>query len=143
MFSVIAAEAKVSERTVRRVLSGPTRDTRPTVVKRARQIHGLAEKYGYQHIPNAAARATVTGRFQAVGMLTSRVAGHSYLPSSLLKHELDELSAQQHRPTSDLVRESLRRYLATEQLKAIRKLTVPLAEAQGFLTDEDVFEAVS
>lgn len=60
-----------------------------------------------------------------------------------LKHQLDELSAQQHRPTSDLVRESLRRYLATEQLKAIRKLTVPLAEAQGFLTDEDVFEAVS
>lgn len=60
-----------------------------------------------------------------------------------LKRQLDELSVQQHRPASDLVRESLRRYLATEQLKAIRKLTVPLAEAQGFLTDEDVFEAVS
>ena len=44
---------------------------------------------------------------------------------------------------SELVRESLRRYIVTEQLKAIRRVTVPLAEAQGFLTDEDVFKEVS
>jgi len=60
-----------------------------------------------------------------------------------LKRQLDALSEQSHRPASELVRESLRRYLATEQLKALRKLSVPLAEAQGFLTDEDVFKAVS
>jgi len=60
-----------------------------------------------------------------------------------LKRQLDELSRQQDRSTSDLVRESLRRYVVTEQLKAIRRVTVPLAEAQGYLTDEDVFREVS
>jgi predicted transcriptional regulator len=60
-----------------------------------------------------------------------------------LKQQLEELSRQQRRPTSELVRESLRRYIVTEQLKAIRRATVPLAEAQGFLTDDDVFQAVS
>jgi predicted transcriptional regulator len=60
-----------------------------------------------------------------------------------LRQQLDELSRQQQRPTSELVRESLRRYIATEQLKAIRRATLPLAEAQGFLTDDDVFKVVS
>ncbi len=60
-----------------------------------------------------------------------------------LKQQLDQLSRQQHRPASELVRESLRRYIAVEQLKAMRRVSVPLAEAQGFLTDEDVFKAVS
>ncbi len=60
-----------------------------------------------------------------------------------LKRQLDELSQQQHRPTSELVRDSLRRYIVTEQLKAIRRVTVPLAEAQGYLTDEDIFRDVS
>jgi predicted transcriptional regulator len=60
-----------------------------------------------------------------------------------LKKQLEELSRTMQRPTSELVRESLRRYIVTEQLKAIRRKTVPLAEAQGFLTDEDVFKEVS
>jgi len=60
-----------------------------------------------------------------------------------LKKQLEELSRQQQRPTSELVRESLRRYLVTEQLQAIRRKTVPLAEAQGLLTDEDLFKEVS
>jgi predicted transcriptional regulator len=60
-----------------------------------------------------------------------------------LKEQLEELSRQQRRPTSELVRESLRRYIVSEQLKAIRRATVPLAEAQGFLTDEDIFQAIS
>lgn len=60
-----------------------------------------------------------------------------------LKQQLEDLSRQQRRPTSELVRESLRMYIVTEQLKAIRQATVPLAEAQGFLTDDDIFKAVS
>lgn len=60
-----------------------------------------------------------------------------------LKRQLDRLSRRQHRPASDLVRESLRRFIAVEQLKTIRRMSVPLAEAQGFLTDEDIFKAVS
>ena len=60
-----------------------------------------------------------------------------------LKEQLEQLRRQLQRPTSELVRESLRQYIVTEQLKAIRRATVPLAEAQGFLTDDDIFQAVS
>lgn len=41
------------------------------------------------------------------------------------------------------MRESLRRSLASEQIAAVRKMTMPLAEAQGFVTDEDNFKADS
>lgn len=60
-----------------------------------------------------------------------------------LKRQLEALSRRTHRSASELVRESLRRFIASEQIAAIRKMTVPLAEAQGFVTDEDVFKAVS
>lgn len=60
-----------------------------------------------------------------------------------LKAQLDALSRQQQRPASELVRESLRRYIVTEQLKALRRATVPLAEAHGLLTDDDLFKVVS
>jgi predicted transcriptional regulator len=60
-----------------------------------------------------------------------------------LKRQLEALSRRTHRSASELVRESLRRFIASEQMAAIRKMTVPLAEAQGFVTDEDVFKTVS
>ena len=60
-----------------------------------------------------------------------------------LKRQLDALSRRQHRPASELVRESLRRSSASEQLAALRKIIVPLAESQGFITDDDIFKAVS
>ncbi len=60
-----------------------------------------------------------------------------------LKAQLEALSLQQQRPASELVRESLRQYVAAEQLKALRRMTVPLAEAQGLVTDDDIFQAVS
>jgi predicted transcriptional regulator len=64
------------------------------------------------------------------------------LPGELQK-KLEKLSKQQRRSTSDVVRESLRRNLAQEQLRQIREKLRPYAEARGFLTDEDVFKAVS
>ena len=60
-----------------------------------------------------------------------------------LRRELQKLSRKQQRPLSDLVRDSLRRYVAMEQFQALRAKSLPLAEAGGFLTDEDVFKAVS
>ena len=50
---------------------------------------------------------------------------------------------QEQRPASDVVRDSLRRYIAAQKFRRLRRKTLPFAEAQGFLTDEDVFEAVS
>lgn len=64
------------------------------------------------------------------------------LPDELQKM-LDELCRQQHRSSSDIMRESLRRYYAQEQLRQLREKLRPYAEAKGILTDEDVFKAVS
>ena len=60
-----------------------------------------------------------------------------------LKQQLEALSRERQRPAGELVRESLRRYLLQEELKLMRERLRPYAEAQGFLTDEDVFKAVS
>ena len=60
-----------------------------------------------------------------------------------LKAELQEISSREHVPVSDLVRESIRRYVAAQRFKSLRKRTLPFAEAQGLLTDEDVFRAIS
>jgi predicted transcriptional regulator len=60
-----------------------------------------------------------------------------------LRADLQEISARQKVPVSDLVRESIRRYVAIEQFRSLRRRTLPFAEAQGLLTDEDVFRAIS
>ncbi len=60
-----------------------------------------------------------------------------------LKADLQRISRQQKKPVSDVVRESLRRYVAVEKFRAVRKKVLPFAEAQGFLTDEDIFKAIS
>jgi predicted transcriptional regulator len=60
-----------------------------------------------------------------------------------LRADLLEISSQQSVPVSDLVRESIRRYVAVERFRSLRKKTLPFAEAQGLLTDEDVFRAIS
>ncbi|MFZ1936677.1 MAG: hypothetical protein WCB27_11540 [Thermoguttaceae bacterium] len=60
-----------------------------------------------------------------------------------LRADLLEISSRQNMPVSDLVRESIRRYVANERFRALRKRTLPFAEAQRLLTDEDVFRAIS
>jgi predicted transcriptional regulator len=60
-----------------------------------------------------------------------------------LKADLQKISRQQNKPVSDVVRESIRRYVAVERFRALRRKVLPFAEAQGFLTDEDVFNAIS
>ena len=60
-----------------------------------------------------------------------------------LRADLLEISSRQSVPVSDLVRESIRRYVAVERFRSLRRRTLPFAEAQGLLTDEDVFRAIS
>jgi predicted transcriptional regulator len=60
-----------------------------------------------------------------------------------LRADLQEISDLQSVPLSDLVRESIRRYVAVERFRLLRKRTLPFAEAQGLLTDEDVFRTIS
>ena len=56
-----------------------------------------------------------------------------------LKNDLQMISEAEHKPVSDLVRESVRRYVAVERFRQLRRKALPFAEAQGYLTDEDIF----
>ena len=47
------------------------------------------------------------------------------------------------RSRSDIARDALRRQLAVMQFEDARRSVMPFAEARGYLTDEDVFRAVS
>jgi predicted transcriptional regulator len=60
-----------------------------------------------------------------------------------LREDLQKLSEEQNKPVSDIVRESIRRYVAVEKFRALRKKVLPFAEAQGLLTDEDIFKEIS
>ena len=60
-----------------------------------------------------------------------------------LREDLKRLSRQEHKPVSDIVRDSLRRHVAVQKFRALRRRILPFAEAQGLVTDEDVFKALS
>ena len=60
-----------------------------------------------------------------------------------LNRLLDDAAKKSGRNRSDIAREALKRQLRLNQFEAIRKRIMPLAEARGFLTDEDVFSKIS
>ena len=74
----------------------------------------------------------------------------SYMSTSLtvrlddqLSQSLDKAATGSGRTRSEVVRDALRRQLAISAIDEVRKQLVPLAEAHGWLTDEDVFRDVS
>lgn len=64
------------------------------------------------------------------------------LPGSLQK-ELRALSKAEKIPVSDLVRESIRTFVTLRKFRHLRDKVLPFAEAQGLLTDDDFFQAIS
>ena len=64
------------------------------------------------------------------------------IPSEL-KKRLQEFCKKQNRSAGEAVRDSLRTYLAIERFQSLRRKTLPFAEAQGILTDDDVFRVLS
>lgn len=60
-----------------------------------------------------------------------------------LDAELREVAARTGTGKSAFVREAVRRQLAIARLEQLRRRVAPFAEAQGWLTDEDVFNDVS
>ena len=56
-----------------------------------------------------------------------------------LREALDKISKRDHVPLSDIVRDSVRRYVSIRRFRQLRDKVLPFAEAQGLLTDEDVF----
>jgi predicted transcriptional regulator len=64
------------------------------------------------------------------------------LPEDVRKN-LQELSKSQHVPVSELVRESIKKYIAIQQFRRVRSKVLPFAETQGLLTDDDIFKALT
>jgi len=60
-----------------------------------------------------------------------------------LRESLQELSRNENKPVSDIVRDSLKRYLAIYRFRRLRNMTLPFAEAQGILSDDDMFSMIS
>lgn len=60
-----------------------------------------------------------------------------------LREELKEISKAENKPVSDIVRDSLRKYIAIHRFRKLRNMTLPFAESQGILTDEDVYKEIS
>ena len=70
------------------------------------------------------------------GSLTNRI-------DEELENSLDSLARSQHRSKSDLAREMLRKRVAVERFRELRRQALPFAEAAGYLTDEDIFRDIS
>lgn len=60
-----------------------------------------------------------------------------------LDRQLAEASEALGRSRSDIVRDALRRQLSVLRFEKLREQIMPFAEARGYLTDDDVFDAVS
>ena len=59
------------------------------------------------------------------------------VPATLEK-ELKELSRSEHIPISELVRDSLREFLAVRKFRKLSKEVRVYARKAGFVTDEDI-----
>ncbi len=64
------------------------------------------------------------------------------LPKKLQK-ELDIVTKGEKASRSEIIREAIASYLAVRRFKQLRKQVLPFAEAEGLLTDEDIFKVVS
>lgn len=75
-------------------------------------------------------------RENTVGTITIRV-------DKELEDAIDALAKSKHRSKSGLIRDMLRKRIAVERFRELRRQALPLAEAAGYLTDEDVFDDIS
>ena len=57
--------------------------------------------------------------------------------------ELKYVAAATNRPAKDIVREAIRCQFAFARIDSVRGEVRRLAEERGFLTDEDIFKAIS
>lgn len=64
------------------------------------------------------------------------------LPEKLQK-ELEVVTKTEKLSRSDIIREAITRYIAIRRFQQLRKQVLPFAEAEGLLTDDEVFKAIS
>jgi predicted transcriptional regulator len=60
-----------------------------------------------------------------------------------LEQELEAACAETGRSRGEIVRDALRRQLRLMRFERLRRQALPFGEAAGWLTDDDVFTAIS
>ena len=60
-----------------------------------------------------------------------------------LQRRLDDVCDRSGRTRSDVVRDAIKRQVSLIQFEQLRRDVLPVGEARGYLTDEDIFNAVS
>jgi len=60
-----------------------------------------------------------------------------------LQRRLDDVCDRSGRSRSEVVRDAIKRQVSLIQFEQLRRDVLPFAEARGYLTDEDMFNAVS
>jgi predicted transcriptional regulator len=60
-----------------------------------------------------------------------------------LQRDLAKVVKAEKASKSDVIREAIERYIALKRFQQLRKRALPFAEAEGLVTDEDVFKAIS
>lgn len=104
--SQIAKKAGVTHTTVSRILSGKHEPKYRPAIERAARVRQIADRLGYR--PNAAARATASGRFDAVALLIGSITPR-YLPAELVYAvERDLIARDQHLIFTSLPDQKLR-----------------------------------
>ena len=64
------------------------------------------------------------------------------LPEKMQK-ELESISKVEGKSKSEIIRHALAQYLVVKKFQQLRKKVLPFAEAEGLLTDEDIFKLIS
>lgn len=100
--------------------------------------------HGYAPAARARASALLSLTWNRVCITLSYMKGSI---SVRLDREVERLLSRavrlSGRTQSEVVRDALRRQLAIDVFDQMRRRVAPFAEAQGLLTDEDVFKTVS
>lgn len=60
-----------------------------------------------------------------------------------LQRDLDRVVKTEKTSKSDIIRDAIERYIALKRFQQLRKKVLPFAEAEGLVTDEDIFKAIS
>jgi predicted transcriptional regulator len=60
-----------------------------------------------------------------------------------LKEKLESICKKEKISMSDLIRKSISKNIVLYQFRKLRNQVLPFAEAQGLLTDEDIFKEIS
>jgi predicted transcriptional regulator len=99
------------------------RDIRGSFSRRFAEENGFCDTVSYK------------GGVHMAGTITVR------LPDKL-RRELDRVAKAERASKSEIMREAIARYLSVKRFRQLRRHVLPFAEAEGLLTDEDVFNSI-